>query len=224
MTKNELSTLTSRSIAYRTIKQNKIVPVENETLTDFVNRTYNEVYKWLHANKSEPIVSDVLSDINDPVYDAILSTEWRIALCNVHSPFVPVTDGEQISDGDLLAKNGIGADLQKAMPTDAIEILLKKFRTPTSKKPASEIKEEMDSHFKSLEPVMPKVKKYTINKKNSETGEIEKSEHFTRGYHWQKEIQAEYVKENNKFLSKLNIPAIEFRPLSKVTETETANK
>ena len=220
MTKNELSTVVNRSIAYRTIKENEIVPVENETLTDFVNRTFNEIYIFMQAHKSEPLVSDIISDIEDETYNAILSTDWRIALCNLHSPFLAVTDGEQISDADLLEKNGISKDLQKSMPSDAVEILLKKYRTPTKNKPASEIRDEMEKHFKSLEPIMPKVKKYVIPKTDKDGNKID-TEHFTRGYHWAKDIQSEYVKENNKFLSKVNIPEIEFTP--KKPETPTVN-
>lgn len=191
MDKQAIDTL-SRLIAFETIPTAK----KNEKLETFVKRAYTQFTDGL-GDSENPVIAELAEKLSrDVLYESVagLNARRRIVAnwCRTNDPF-EVPEPSEATDQEILDHNdieGTPEQLTEIMGKKGYEKLLKKLRTPKKDgKTKTEIRQEREEHFAQYEPAFPSKKEYSHNSGGT-----------TRRFHWQKNIQQEFVDDHKAFL------------------------
>lgn len=177
------------------------MPANNSKFENFVKAQYESFDSYL-AEKAEELetAADFVETLkNKPLYNAIakVSVRQRIVAnwCEVRNP-VEIEEPEEASDSEILEFNGLPSDLADSMESDAFNSLMKKLKTPASKKMGKRERQELiERHYAKLQPAYPSEKTFEHNGK----------EGTTFGYHWSAEIQDQYLEDHIAFVEHFGI-------------------
>lgn len=190
MDKKTLNTV-SELVAVEAIPKAK----KDETFEEFVNRVYGSFEEFVEKSNNS-VISEIQSDSRDPLKNAISKLEVRKTLvkqfCRVNDPF-DIEPPKEATTAEILEHNGVkGSEdmLKEAMGEDAFNDYLERLKTP--KKDGltqTEVNEKREEHYAQYEPAFPSEKTYSHGSGGS-----------TRGYHWQSDLQSEFLTDHQNFL------------------------
>lgn len=200
MKKEEMALVSEKSIVPRIIENGDLKPKKGESLKNFTLRVIQEIPAWLRKNSSEPLVKESINHLKeDQIYKAIFFIYLRKIVCDIHTPFV-IGEKPELTDEELLSENGISKDLIQALPEDALQSLIKKYRKPAQKMSALEKQKLFDEHVsKKVGDVYPDLVTFVLKYQKTKDGEKSPVKISTRDYHWKSEVQDLYVENFLKF-------------------------
>lgn len=173
---------------------------KGEKFEDYLKRGFQSFADFVEKRASEnSAIEDYLKTVSrNNLYNAIAMVPVRSAIvgnfCKVNDP-VEITEPEEATTADILEHNGLPKDLEKSMDADAFQNLIKKLKTPKSQGlTATERREMIENHHAKYEPAFPSEKEYSHG-----TGGT------TRGWHWEADLQDEYLKDHERFTSKYKL-------------------
>ena len=117
--------------------------------------------------------------------------------CRVNDSF-DIEPPKEATTEEILEFNGVKGTpdmLKDAMGEEAFNDYLERLKTP--KKDGltqTEINEKREAHYAKYEPAFPSEKSYSHGSGGT-----------TRGYHWQSDLQEEFLKDHNNFLNEYGL-------------------
>lgn len=190
MDKKTLNTV-SELVAQESIPKAK----KDEKFEDFVSRVYPNFEDFV-SNSNNSVIAEIKNDSEDPLKNAISKLEVRRMLvkqyCRVNDSF-DIEPPKEATTAEILEFNGVEGsedELKSIMGESAFNDYLERLKTP--KKDGltqTEINEKREAHYAKYEPAFPSEKSYSHGSGGT-----------TRGYHWQADLQEQFLNDHQEFL------------------------
>lgn len=166
---------------------------KGEKFETYLKRSFNEF------EEKAGQVADIADSCNDPIQNASAKLAVRMAIvenyCKVNDPFeIEQPEGE--SEEEILKRAGVTNPqaLKDAMEEEAYQAFVNSYRKKSKGLTKTQIAEQRVEHYAQYEPAYPVERKHNHGKGGT-----------TRGWHFDGELQDQFVKDHLDFIERYEI-------------------